>query len=60
MIGDRVYTDMRMAHDAGAAAVLTLTGETKMAHVEALPKNERPDLVVATLAELAEVIERSR
>ena len=29
MVGDRLYTDIRMARDAGALAILTLTGETR-------------------------------
>ena len=31
LVGDRLYTDIRMARDAGAVAILTLTGETKRA-----------------------------
>lgn len=49
MIGDRLYTDVRMARDAGALAVLTLTGEATAAEAEALPPESRPDLVVADL-----------
>ena len=52
MVGDRLYTDMAMAHRAGALGVLVLTGETTVAqganHVPA------PDLVVSGLAELGE------
>ena len=47
LVGDRLYTDIRMARDAGAVAVLTLTGETKRADVENCPHDQRPDLVVA-------------
>jgi NagD protein len=49
MIGDRLYTDVRMARDAGALAVLTLTGEATAAEAAALPPEARPDLVVADL-----------
>jgi NagD protein len=49
MIGDRLYTDVRMARDAGALAVLTLTGEATGAEAAALPPEARPDLVVTDL-----------
>jgi NagD protein len=49
MVGDRLYTDVAMAHRAGAFGVLVLTGETNgdQAHRH-LPA---PDLIVPTLAE---------
>jgi HAD superfamily hydrolase (TIGR01450 family) len=49
MIGDRLYTDVRMARDAGALAVLTLTGEATAAEAEVLPPEARPDLIIADL-----------
>ena len=52
MVGDRVYTDIRMARDTGVCAVLTLTGEAKPEHLAELDSHERPDLVVADLADL--------
>ena len=30
MVGDRIYTDVRMAHNAGAMGVLVLSGETTL------------------------------
>ena len=36
LVGDRLYTDIRMARDAGAVAVLTLTGETKRTEIEGM------------------------
>jgi NagD protein len=57
MIGDRLYTDMRMARDAGALAVLTLTGETKRSDVDACPAHSRPDLVIENLGELQQLLE---
>jgi len=60
MIGDRLYTDIRMALDAGAISVLTLTGETKRADVDKCAEFERPDLVVADLGELSRLIEKAR
>lgn len=54
MVGDRLYTDMAMARRAGALGVLVLTGETTAAEAEGhVP---RPDLVVPTLAEFAELL----
>jgi NagD protein len=48
MVGDRLYTDMAMAHRAGALGVLVLTGETDAS--EAAQYSPAPDLVVADLA----------
>lgn len=50
MVGDRLYTDLRMAKDAGAFGVLTLTGETQPEDL--LDAEVRPDVVVADLSEL--------
>jgi HAD superfamily hydrolase (TIGR01450 family) len=50
MVGDRLYTDMAMAHRAGALGVLVLTGETNAD--EAARYSPPPDMVVADLAEL--------
>jgi NagD protein len=49
MVGDRLYTDIAMAHRAGALGVLVLTGETDAA--DAATHSPAPDLVVADLAE---------
>jgi NagD protein len=58
LVGDRLYTDMRMARDAGALAVLTLTGETKRVDVDSCPAHSRPDLVIENLGELQRLLER--
>jgi NagD protein len=60
LVGDRLYTDIRMARDAGAVGILTLTGETKLADVDNCPPNQRPDLIVANLGELARLLEGTR
>jgi NagD protein len=52
MVGDRLYTDMAMAHRAGAFGVLVLTGETTAA--QGAKHSPAPDLVVSGLAELGE------
>ena len=52
MVGDRLYTDLSMAHRAGALGVLVLTGETTAA--QGANHSPAPDLVVSGLAELGE------
>jgi NagD protein len=49
MIGDRLYTDVRMARDAGALAVLTLTGEANAEEAAQVSADQRPDLIVRDL-----------
>lgn|ERR1041385_4822715 len=51
MVGDRLYTDIAMAHHVGAFGVLVLTGETS-AEVAARHRPP-PDLIVDDLAQLA-------
>jgi len=50
MVGDRIYTDILMAHKAGALGILVLTGEATTAEAEKadLP----PHLIVPSLAKL--------
>ncbi len=55
MVGDRLYTDMAMAHQAGALGVLVLTGETTAE--TAAKHTPAPDLVVSGLAEFGERLE---
>lgn len=57
LVGDRLYTDIRMARDADALAILTLTGETKRSDVDTCPEANRPDLVVENLGELQQLLE---
>jgi ribonucleotide monophosphatase NagD (HAD superfamily) len=57
LVGDRLYTDMRMARDAGAVAILTLTGETKRSDVESCPAHSQPDLIIENLGELERLLE---
>jgi HAD superfamily hydrolase (TIGR01450 family) len=49
MVGDRLYTDMDMAHRAGALGVLVLTGETTA--TDAAAHKPVPDLVLSGLEE---------
>lgn len=53
MIGDRLYTDVRMGRDAGALAILTLTGEANAEEAMSLPPANRPDLIVSDLDDLS-------
>lgn len=58
LIGDRLYTDLEMAHHAGAFGVLVLTGETTASEAE--KSSPPPDLIVPTLAEFGELLRRAR
>jgi len=57
LVGDRLYTDIKMARDAGAVAVLTLTGETRTSDLDSCPAANRPDVVIADLGELGRMLE---
>lgn len=54
VVGDRLYTDMRMARESGALGVLVLSGETTRGEAEAAPGAY--DIVVESLAELADLL----
>lgn len=65
MVGDRIYTDTAMAHNAGAFGVLVLSGETTIETAEAVaadaasnpdPEFFPPDLIVRDIKELGELI----
>ena len=58
MVGDRLYTDMAMAHRAGALGVLVLTGETTVE--QGANHSPAPDLVVHGLAEFGERLRAAR
>jgi len=55
MVGDRLYTDIVMAHRAGVLSVLVLTGEATAG--EANRFKPRPDLIVPTLKEFGELLQ---
>jgi NagD protein len=55
MVGDRIYTDVAMARNAGAFGVLVLSGETTLETAE----NEvdgAPDLIVRDIRELGDLL----
>jgi NagD protein len=53
MIGDRLYTDVRMAREAGVLAVLTLTGEASAEEAAQMPAAARPDMIVRDLGDFS-------
>lgn len=58
MVGDRIYTDMKMAREAGVPSALVLTGEARMEQLSAL--EPKPDFVVADVGELGEMLVSAR
>jgi NagD protein len=58
MVGDRIYTDMRMAREAGVLGVLTLTGEAT--REEFIDPASTPDLIINDLGELEALLRSSR
>ncbi len=50
MVGDRLYTDMAFARACGMTGLLVLTGATSAEEARAAMKNERPDIMLSTLA----------
>ena len=58
VIGDRIYTDIKMAKEAKAMGVLVLTGETTIEDVK--NSSVKPDIVVENLTEFLEMLKESR
>ena len=58
MVGDRIYTDVLMAHRARAIGILVLTGESTVADAERA--DPAPHVVVPSLAELGRLLVESR
>lgn len=58
MVGDRIYTDILMAHRAHAFGVLVLTGEATAEDAERA--DQPPHLVVPSLAEFGEMLADAR
>ena len=46
MVGDRLYTDIRMARAAGMASALVMTGDTTRETLDAAPPEDRPTWVL--------------
>jgi len=51
IVGDRLYTDMRMGRRAGLTTICVLSGETKRADLRTT--RDKPDYVVESIRELA-------
>ncbi len=69
MVGDRIYTDIAMGHNAGAVSVLVLSGETTLetalkvaedARTNPNPEHFPADFIVRDLKELGELILESK
>lgn len=57
MIGDRIYTDIKMALNAKALGVLVLSGETTLEIAER--SNFKPDIIAKDLEEFGDMIKRA-
>lgn len=57
MVGDRIYTDIEMAHNAGAMGVLVLSGETTLEVADAAPR--RPEIIADNIGVLGELLRRA-
>jgi len=58
MVGDRIYTDMLMAHKAGAFGALVLTGEATLA--DAQKANPQPDVTLQSIEQLGELFAEAK
>lgn len=54
MVGDRIYTDVRMAHNAEAVGILVMSGETTLEIVD--ESDLKPDIIAENLAEIQEML----
>ena len=55
MVGDRLYTDMQMAYNAGVTSILVLSGESTRGDVAAVDR--QPDYVFESVRELHAALE---
>lgn len=53
-VGDRLYTDIAVAQNAGAVSVLVLSGETDSEMLAAAPR--KPDFVLPSVKELHDIL----
>ncbi|MBR0198721.1 MAG: HAD-IIA family hydrolase [Oscillospiraceae bacterium] len=53
-VGDRLYTDIAVAQNAGSVSVLVLSGETDQAMVDAAER--QPDLILPSVKELHQLL----
>lgn len=57
MVGDRLYTDMQMAYDAGVTSILVLSGETTQRDIDRAER--KPDLTFDSVRELQRAMEEN-
>jgi 4-nitrophenyl phosphatase len=55
-VGDRLYTDIAVAQNAGSVSVLVLSGETNQAMVEEAER--KPDYILRDVHELHEILRK--
>jgi len=53
-VGDRIYTDIAVAQNAGSVSVLVMCGETDQATLDAAER--KPDYVLRDVHELHEIL----
>lgn len=58
MCGDRIYTDVATAQNAGSLGVLVLSGETTLQ--QSLTHERQPDITARSIAEFGALLEASR
>ena len=58
MVGDRIYTDVATAQNAGSFGVLVLSGETTLE--VSLTYDRHPDLTALSIKEFGELLQKSR
>ncbi len=56
IFGDRLYTDIATGKKHGITAALVLTGETKLSDVDAATEEEKPDVLLDSLADADRLI----
>ena len=57
-VGDRLYTDIAVAQNAGAVSVCVLSGESDMNDVNAAER--KPDYVLNNVAEIADILKANK
>ncbi len=58
MVGDRLYTDIQLAHNAGAMSALVLTGEARLVDLDS--SAIKPDWVCTDLAALLKLLTNAK
>ena len=58
MCGDRIYTDVKTAQNAGGLGVLVLSGETTLE--TALASNPQPDVTALNIEEFGKLLFEAR